>query len=158
MKEVIAFIKKIWANKRYRSLVILGMYFIFFGLVFLYIYTPKNNVVLEPLDKFKNITSYSYEISGKDNFKVLVDGQTVITYNDNTYTTLPDNLNYDLSLFEPISIYNLIKRGTLESTNYVEHSNTYLVDNYKITTYEKNTLITKIVMCADYTLVMDLEK
>ena len=110
MKETIEFIKKLWENKRTRSLVILIIYLIFFLFVFAIISPTKNT------DKFyylNNIDIVSY--NAYDNMNNLI-------------------LDYDKQLVSGGVIYKLVKNSTLESTNYIDNSNTYCIS---VKDYEK---------------------
>lgn len=129
MKEFIDFLKKLWENKKTRSLVILLLYLVFFIFVFMIIGNNSQQLVVEndPLELLKSKKVYSIEIIGEYNF--IFENDTII-YNDITYNinNYPDELaNYDLTIFTPLNIYNLLKSSVLESTNYVEKSNTYLI-------------------------------
>jgi len=128
MKEFIEIIKKLWANKRTRSLAILILYVIFFVVVFNMIgNSSKTPVITKPLDNLKTMYVTKMEFTGDYNF--IVENDNVI-YNDTTYNIneRPVELqNIDISLFTTNNIYNLINNSILESTNYVDNSNTYLI-------------------------------
>lgn len=128
MKEFIEIIKKLWANKRTKSLAVLIIYVIFFVVVFSMINnSSKPPVITKPLDKLKTMYIVKMEFSGNYNFTV--ENDTII-YNSNVYNIneKPIELqNVDISLFTPNNIYKLIDSAVLESTNYVDNSNTYLI-------------------------------
>ena len=91
-------LKKMWNNRRYRSVLILLMYFVFFAIMFLLLNIGTENVHrnYEQVIHFKNYDIYSfstdidingmiYSIEGKrykENYE--------FTYNEQTY-----NMNYD---------------------------------------------------------------
>lgn len=147
MKEVIELIKRIYSNKRYRAVGILIIYFVFFFFVFLLLSSNNTNKPLTGLDLFKTINNYEYKIEGNINYKTEVNSITD---------------EYYINIYTPKNIYKLIKLGTLESTNHIENSNTYVVkiseleklfnnkiendNNFKITTYKENQNITKVVI------------
>lgn len=139
MKEFIELVKKLWINKRYRAIAILLLYVVFFIFVFSFISSnskPVLNVEPTGIDKIKNIENYKLYVEGLDEFIVNYETNTIY-YNDLTYS-IEDKIEeldkYDLDIFKPINIYNLIKNGTLESTNYVSKTDTYVV---KISDFEK---------------------
>ena len=137
MKEFIELVKKLWSNKRYRAIAILLIYVVFFIFVFSFISSGKPNLPLEVgIDKIKNIENYKLYFEGIDSFNVDYETNTIY-YGDSIYSIEEDikELNkYDLNIFKPINIYNLIKKGTLESTNYVSKEDTYMV---KISDFEQ---------------------
>lgn len=117
MKQTIEFIKNLWQNKRTRALAILIIYLIFFIFVFSIINTSNT----KPNDQFSylrniNITNYN-----------VVDSANNIVY------------SYDSSLINGDVVYKLVKNSTLESTNYIDNSNTYYIS---IIDYEKLNNIT----------------
>lgn len=128
MKEFIEIVKKLWANKRTRSLVVLALYVIFFVVVFNLISNPtKTPVITKPLDKLKTMYITKMEFTGNYNF--ILENNTVI-YNDAVYNIdeRPEELQHiDISAFTIYNIYNLLDNSLLESTNYVDKSNTYLI-------------------------------
>jgi len=129
MKETIEFIKKLWDNKKTRSLAILLIYAIFFVFVFLFIgsFDKKPIVKTEPLEKLQSMYVSKLEVTGQHNFKI---ENNLITYNDVIYTLeeKPIELSiYDTSIYTPYNIYNLIKSAILESQNYVNNNKTYLI-------------------------------
>lgn len=129
MKEFIELIKKLWANKKTRALVILLLYLIFFIFVFALFSNNKQSQIIDddPLDKLKNSEVLKLEFTGNHNFIV---EDNLIVYNDINYNIneIPEELLiYDVSIFKTINMYNLIKNSILESKNYVENSSTYLI-------------------------------
>ena len=140
MKETIEFIKKLWSNKRTKSLAILLIYFIFFIFVFTLIssgsHNYQNNEETNKEDKLEDITNYRLEIIGEDNFTY--DSNTDKVFYDGIYYEI-DNVpeiisKYDLNIFSPSSVSKLLEVGTLESTNYIDKSDTYVI---KISDFEK---------------------
>ena len=148
MKETIEFIKKLWENKRTKSLSILLMYVIFFAFVFMLLSnSSSNNVVKEPEEEkveLSEITNYKLEIIGEDNFTY--DSLTKQIFYDGIYYEMdncPENLlKYNLNAFAPINIATLIEAGTLESTNYIDKSDTYVV---KISDFESISFNNEVV-------------
>lgn len=140
MKETIEFIKKLWSNKRTKSLAILLIYFIFFIFVFTLIssgsHNYQNNEETNKEDKLEDITNYRLEIIGEDNFTY--DSNTDKVFYDGIYYEI-DNVpeiisKYDLNIFSPSNVSKLLEVGTLESTNYIDKSDTYVI---KISDFEK---------------------
>ena len=155
MKETIEFIKKLWENKRTRALSILVMYVIFFGFVFMILSSNQKTFVEENNEK-KDITNYKLEIIGEDNFTY--DSITNQIFYDGIYYELenrPEVLNkYNLDIYNPNNILNLLEDATLESTNYIDKSDTYLI---KINDLEGNDLVdyVKIIKYEDK-IIIDL--
>jgi len=166
MKEFIAIIKKLWENKKTRSLAILILYGIFFIFVFALINSapsvqPKPVVPTNPFDYLKNKGIEKIEFSGLHQF-IYQDEQ--IYYNELIYNIdeRPEELlMYDFLIFNTDNIYNLLNKSILESTNHVLNSNTYVVaikdfvnivlnehleieGNIRITMYENDSNILEI--------------
>lgn len=107
MKEFIEILKKLFKNKKTRSLVILIIYFLFFLSIFLFVSSANKSFVTN--DKFyylNNIELIDYNVFDKD-------GNII--------------KNYNKDLIDNKLIYKLVKNSTLESTNYIENSNTYSI-------------------------------
>ena len=140
MKETIEFIKKLWSNKRTKSLAILLIYFIFFIFVFTLIssgsHNYQNTEETNKEDKLEDITNYRLEIIGEDNFTY--DSNTDKVFYDGIYyeiDSVPEIISkYDLNIFSPSNVSKLLEVGTLESTNYIDKSDTYVI---KISDFEK---------------------
>ena len=140
MKETIEFIKKLWSNKRTKSLAILLIYFIFFIFVFTLIssgsHNYQNTEETNKEDKLEDIINYRLEIIGEDNFTY--DSNTDKVFYDGIYyeiDSVPEIISkYDLNIFSPSSVSKLLEVGTLESTNYIDKSDTYVI---KISDFEK---------------------
>ena len=149
MKETIELIKKLWANKRTKSLSILIIYFIFFSFVFLLIFNgshsykkpnieeDEKNIIEDNQEiKLEDITNYKLEFIGEDNFTY--DSLTNQIFYDGTYYEI-DNIpeiisKYDLNIFIPSNISKLLEVGILESTNYIDKSDTHII---KISDFER---------------------
>ena len=156
MKETIEFIKKLWENKRTRALSILIMYVIFFGFVFLLISSGTNISNDEDSIKQENITNYKLEIIGEDNFTY--DSTTNQIFYDGIYYELenrPEILSkYNLDIYNPNNILNLLEDATLESTNYLDKSDTYLI---KTNDLESNDLVDYVkVIKYENKIIIDL--
>ena len=154
MKEFIEFIKKLWQNKRTRALSILIMYAIFFTFVFMILSNNQETIIDD--NKEINITDYKLEIIGEDNFTY--DSITNQVFYDGIYYELdnrPEILNkYDLDVYNPNNILDLLEDATLESTNYVDKSDTYLV---KVSDLESNDLVDYVkVIKYENKIVIDL--
>ena len=143
MKETIEFIKKLWSNKRTKSLAILLIYFIFFIFVFTLISSGSHNYQNNEETnkdneeiKLEDVTNYKLEIIGEDNFTY--DSNTNKVFYDGIYyevDSVPEIISkYDLNIFSPSSVSKLLEVGTLESTNYIDKSDTYVI---KISDFEK---------------------
>lgn len=178
MKEFIAIIKKLWENKKTRSLAILALYGIFFMFVFALLNSsssvqPKPVVPTNPFDYLKNKEIEKIDFSGLHQF-IYQDEQ--IYYNELIYNIVerPEELlMYDFSIFNTDNIYNLLNKSILESTNHVLNSNTYVVTikdfvntvftenleidgNIRITMYENNLDIVEIDLSEYYGYIAKL--
>ena len=143
MKETIEFIKKLWSNKRTRSLAILIIYVIFFIFVFTLISSGSHdyqdneeaNQDNEEI-KLEDITNYKLEIVGEGNFTY--DSNTNKGFYDGIYyevENIPEIISkYDLNIFNPSNVSKVLEVSILESTNYIDESDTYVV---KISDFEK---------------------
>ena len=157
MKETIELIKKLWANKRTKSLSILIIYFIFFSFVFLLIFNgshsykkpnieeDEKNIIEDNQEiKLEDITNYKLEFIGEDNFTY--DSLTNQIFYDGTYYEIDNILEiiskYDLNIFIPSNISKLLEVGILESTNYIDKSDTYII---KISDFERIIYDNKII-------------
>ncbi len=152
MKEFIEFIKKLWQNKRTRALSILIMYAIFFTFVFMILSSNQEPIIEDNI----NITDYKLEIIGEDNFTY--DSITNQVFYDGVYYELnnrPEILNkYDLDVYNPNNILDLLEDATLESTNYIDKSDTYLV---KVNDLESNDLVDYVkVIKYENKIIIDL--
>lgn len=129
MKETYKLIKELLKNKRYRSLIILGLYLVFMSFVVMSIKNvPTNeNKIDNRLEEFKLKTNYNYTYSIKTTKDELVETKTIfgtrfnnknqLIYEDKTY--LFDNVligfpinEIDLSKLTYDYIYNYIKEST----------------------------------------------
>ncbi len=111
MKQVFSFVKKIYSNKRTRSLAILILYLIFFIFVFSLLSIPNKN---------NNDEFYYLNNVVIDSYNVL-NNEGEVTY-------------YNTDLINTNNIYKMVKNSKLESTNYLENSNTYVIS---VSTFEK---------------------
>lgn len=116
--EYVSFTKKLWANKRYRSLLILLLYFIFFFIVITGLRSSYQEVesieeenklsVKETIDnQYQQLENYSYEILLNDEVVIdglLSDGINNFTYNNQKFSIILDNVylnkNEDLKKVE----------------------------------------------------------
>ncbi|MBE6149186.1 MAG: hypothetical protein E7170_00500 [Firmicutes bacterium] len=135
MMEVLEFIKNLWQNKRTRALSILIIYIIFFIIIFTTLNRSK------PVDKFdylKNIEILNYSVTDKYD--------EIIT-------------EYNSTLISGEVIYRLVKNANLESTNYIDNSNTYHItsDDYEkiINNVENETLEPIRITLSDNKIILD---
>lgn len=129
MKEFLELIKKLWENKRTRSLVVLLLYFVFFAFVLSSVDNTPQVIKPSGIEIIKNLKIVKMEFLGQHNF---IYSDNIIYYDGIYYNSneIPLELsNYDLNIFTVDNIYELIKNGLLESTNYIDNSNTYVVKN-----------------------------
>ena len=172
MKENIETFKKLWANKRSRALIKLGLYFVFLTLIVTMLKVPsENKVTLTGFLELESRTSYNitYQIK-KDNEETTLTGSCqnkICTLNDNdkkyqlsddkVYLVIDNYLeeqNEDSFIFQ-ITKYNISKiKELLENveplsrTTYQDGSvnKAYEIETIKINVLEKNSLITSITI------------
>ena len=107
--EYVAMFKKLWSNKRYRSLLILLLYFIFFGIIIGSVrsnYKNMDNIseddkkeevtVVEKMSSWDNYNSdYKYNIAVNDLDAAactVKDGIVNLTVNNKNYTIINNNI------------------------------------------------------------------
>ena len=134
MKDFINFLKECLKNKKTRAIYILILYIIFFIFVFaLFSSYNKSNKVTDQFSYLKTNEIVEYRVSGDLNFTV----NDNIIFNEIIYEKneiIPELSNFDFNLINNNNIYKLVKNSVLESTNYLDNSNTYAI---KITDFEK---------------------
>lgn len=147
---------ELWEVPRYRALIKLGLYIIFFIFVITLIRTQDNNISKNPVTKinimenFKNMNNYQYKAiinnEGEETFVSRVNsGKELIIYNSDTYyfdgikiykkidsyQEFKDIIfDFDIWRFNPLFITNLIDNGEFNAkTEYQDDtiSNEYLV-------------------------------
>ncbi len=140
--------KDIWSNKRYRSLIILGIYFVFFVFVFIYINiqnAPKPVKVIDAMSYYESMDNYNFAIdlvdkSDDSNINIVgkcydgkeffdIDGSSYYVVSDKVYDSNYDVSDVKLNYLNPSYILGIIDISTKVS----ETDN--MVDNYKETTY-----------------------
>lgn len=134
--NVVSKILEIWKNRRYRGLIILGLWFIFFFFVIMLLRvsarnnqnTPQQTIKTVPniLENIKNY-EFQYDITQDDiTYSIngsYIDDETLFTYNENTYfikdkiyivnneelQEVENPIEIDISKLNIENIYNLIK-------------------------------------------------
>lgn len=156
--------KTIWSNKRYKSLIILGLWILFFAIVVLIVriqsdkikqYNDQQPVILSINEILENINSYSftYQIQNDDE-TIIIDGTN---YNEEFVVTLKEKRYYindyvylingeklvkqenpfeiNFNVFNIQKIYNLIKN---RNPLYEIKENNMTTSIYKVLLYEIN--------------------
>lgn len=137
-KELFSKFKEIWKNKRYHALIILLIYFIFFGVVLSSIHpnsSSNTSMIKTNLEKYELMDEYKYDVKiTVDNDEFYMMGykdslQNKLSINDNIYE-IKNNLYYDtdnnlfdfkdiygidINDFEPSDIVKYINIGTIDS-------------------------------------------
>lgn len=160
--EYVVFIKKMWANKRYRSLLILMLYFVFFFVIITGLRdsynVDENTTNYFSFDKIKeeynNLTSYSYEIlineesiiignmdNSLNNF--VYDGKKYTVINNVMYEENDDSLkkvdltNADLvlSIFDKLMLDDLVNYISPLNKSGVINENSFVLDYEVPNTY-----------------------
>ena len=155
MAKYLDIIKTIFTNKRYRSILILGLYIIFFTVVIVISKTPvKEEVKLSSIDIFKNMQEFNFKVEVDDNYFTGYYEKENITINyknvEYQIDTLPDDFEYQeiIDYINPNYIYNLIKNKDYDSqTKYKDNSisKNYIIDDVDLSLYE-NEKIYQIVI------------
>lgn len=164
--------KTIWSNKRYKSLIILGLWILFFAIVVLIVriqsdkikqYNDQQPVILSINEILENINSYSftYQIQNDDE-TIIIDGTN---YNEEFVVTLKEKRYYindyvylingeklvkqenpfeiNFNVFNIQKIYNLIKN---RNPLYEIKENNMTTSIYKVLLYEINEEMTDETM------------
>lgn len=156
--EYILFIKKLWNNKRYRSLLVLGLYFIFFFIIIIGLRsnyrsiedTESNNTSFSfemIKESYNNLRDYSYEIFVNDESLIngkLENGINNFTYVNEQYTIINNTLykskNDDLkkvnikddeivlSIIDKIMLNNLVDYIYNLNQNGIINDNSFKLD------------------------------
>ena len=151
--EYVSLFKKLWANKRYRSLLILFLYFIFFGIIIGAVRSNyrdmENNIednkqeditVVEKMTSWDNYnTNYQYNIIVNDEDKASVDvkdGIISLTVDNNGYTIINNNIylnkNDDLKKVNKIDNLEIsIPITKLNVKNIMDYLHDLKFDSYK---------------------------
>ena len=151
--EYVVLFKKVWANKRYRSLLILFLYFIFFGLILSSArsnyknmdYVPKEEkkeevTVVEKMSSWNNYDDdYSYKIVVNDKEVAtcaINDGIVNLFVSDKNYTIINNNIylnkNDDLKKINKIDDLELsIPIAKLHVKNILDYLGSLEIDSYK---------------------------
>lgn len=155
--EYVILFKKLWSNKRYRSLLILLLYFIFFGIIIGSVRSNYKNIdnvpnedkkeeitVVEKMASWDNYNSdYKYNIAVNDldvatcNIK---DGIVNLTVNNKNYTIINNNIylnrNDDLKKVNKITELKIsIPVTKLNVKNIMDY-----LHNLEIDSYQENTI------------------
>ena len=137
MKETLNFIKRLWQNKRTRSIAILILYFIFFLFVFSFISPSNQNVNNTSNDDTNNntINNDTTDTDSDDEFDYL-NYIEIISHNayDNTNNLVEE---YNEALVNPNVIYILVKNSVLESTNYINNTCIFIEELIIMLNYKK---------------------
>lgn len=164
MREYIETFKVIWKNPRYHAMIELGLFFLFFFGIFLFVkMSPSNEKVTDKstLEQFRDKASYQFEIEINNE---IINGSyinNVITFNyqdiDYVYENdviEPSEFIYTniLKYLDNKYIYDLIlDKEVYSKTEYNDGmiSKLYKLDDIDINIYELNNEIIKIEVSND---------
>lgn len=148
MRETFSFIKKLFDNKKTRSLAFLILYFIFF----IFVFATLNNVtnVLKSNDTEKDEPLDVIDEPIKDEFFYIKD----IDLSNYKIISL-DEVSLDERFVDSIVIYNTLKNSKLESTNYIDESNTYIIS---IVDFEKKVFGNELDLLGNVRIILFKEK
>lgn len=151
--EYVAMFKKLWSNKRYRSLLILLLYFIFFGIIIGSVrsnYKNMDNIseddkkeevtVVEKMSSWDNYNSdYKYNVAVNDLDAAtcsVKDGIVNLTVNNKNYTIINNNIylnkNDDLKKVNKITELKIsIPITKLNVKNIMDYLRNLEIDSYQ---------------------------
>lgn len=151
--EYIVLFKKMWANKRYRSLLILFLYFIFFGIIIGSVRSNYKNMDNVPEDNPQKEVTVVEKMSlwdnynGDYNYSILVndldvatcnikDGIVNLTVNNKNYTIINNNIylnrNDDLKKVNKITELKIsIPVTKLNVKNIMDYLHNLEIDSYQ---------------------------
>lgn len=155
--EYVILFKKLWANKRYRSLLILLLYFIFFGIIIGSVRSNYKNIDNVPNEDKKEEITVVEKMASWDNYNddyeynILVneldvatcnikDGIVNLTVNNKNYTIINNNIylnrNDDLKKVNKITELKIpIPVTKLNVNNIMDY-----LHNLEIDSYQENTI------------------
>lgn len=151
--EYVILFKKLWANKRYRSLLILFLYFIFFGLILGSARSNYKNMDNLPKEEKKEEVTIVEKMSSWDNYnddysyKIIVNDKEIATWaindgiinlavDDKNYTIINNNIylnkNDDMKKVNKIDNLELsIPIAKLHVKNILDYLGSLEIDSYK---------------------------
>lgn len=154
MKEKIEIFKIIWSNKRYRAIIELSIYILFFATIFIAskIIGSQNKIVIDNNDYQDKYPYYFNAIINSDAFSgTIYEDRIEIIYNNANYY-YADNITiselFPYSVILPYIDYYKVKENELYSKT--EYNNglieeTYIINNYKIVITTNNGEISLII-------------
>ena len=154
--EYIVFIKNMWANKRYRSLLILMVYFIFFFILITGLrgsYQDNDNNTNNSFsydsikEEYNNLTNYSYEIFINEEAIIvgnLDNNLNNFVYNNKNYTIINDviyeedddnlkkvdltNKNIVFTMYDKLMLKDLVNYISTLNQNGIINENSFKLD------------------------------
>lgn len=153
MKEKIEIFKSIWSVPRYRSLIILGIYILFFGSIIAYSKSissnePNSIETKTPLEQMALKQDYKFSISINDEIFEGSKNQNIVKINEEEIDLNNINTSFEyseiLKYLDLNYLYNLVKTEEIFSrTEYKDSSvsENYKLENEEITLYEKSNQI-----------------
>lgn len=153
-------LKELWKVPRYKSLITLGLYGIFFLSIYLIILIssmfnkPEENYEIDPIDMYSQMESYEYiydiksnlytyevngtYVNGKDNFSINNNDfyiENNIISAKNIQINLPEVLSIDLLMIRPNILANIFTKENLKSKTEYENGNTKEIYNVLVTDF-----------------------
>ncbi|MFV0249552.1 MAG: hypothetical protein ACK5HP_00725 [Bacilli bacterium] len=143
MKNKLETFKELWNNPRIHALMVLGLYAVFFVIIFIYITISKNTTnqnveIKDSLETLNNMNSYEYHYKYEINNEITnING---IKYNDinefsienNKFTIVNNKIEGEVSIDDKLYILEILP-------NYI-YSYIKLNNNLNETTYSDNTI------------------
>ena len=155
IKNFINKFKELWANKRYRSLIKLVFYLIFFAVLFFIYEFASPDVANSPVEKnndFENYNNYEYKINLNINDVLFdldgkrYDNKYEFIFEDNTYSFDNSNLNTDNNFMN-------LNNDIINVFNYTPDLINNIIENSEIISEKK--LITDNILIKEYSIKLD---
>ena len=156
MASFLDILKFIFKNPRYRSILILVLYFLFFSVIILISKSNSDSRTIEekidPIDEFKSKQNYQFKVEiDNDEFEgYYSDDKITFIYNDVDYVYENDELEPSEFIYSEILkyidtsyIYEIIEKQEIYSKteyNNSTTSTTYLIDDIEISIYESTKI------------------
>lgn len=146
IKNFFSKFKELWSDRRYRSIIKLSLYFIFFAIIFLFLgLSTKNEYSYDEVVNFEDYVSYEfvtninindniYNLNGEryyEKYKFLYNDEIFnLTYEDIQESYLDKNIINSFN-FTPDLINNIINKSELVSEKKIISSN-QIISEYSI--------------------------
>lgn len=173
MKNVWQTIRELWKIPRYHALMVIGLYFLFFAIIFLIlsfrkIDTPKEIITKTTFENYQEMLNYEYTYTLKgiknnvpfeDKIKgIYYHNKNTFEYLHNTYEIKDKNIylkeekienlfDFDIIHLEPIHILSYLEESIDKEIvkNVVKYNDRTIKTEYKIQNLKENTFLTILI-------------